>query len=529
MNLTGKWFRGFAAVAMASSLAACSDILDVENKNNPETARVLATAGDVESLIRASFTQAKRPLLAGNSINMQLGTVAFANSAFAANFGMIERSQFPRLAINNIVSDQFHSATYDVWVGQYAAIRSASDGLIKLNEAGFTLGSAAANARGKAFGKFVLGFAHANLAVTYDQASIHDETVPFTEVVALTPYADVMAAALGYFDEAIALSQTASSFPEDWLGVAMTTARFRQVASSLKARYRTQVARTPAERQAVDWAAVIAESDAGITTDWEVVDDDNQGSWDFWMHDYMSFKGAWHQIPYVISGMADTSGAYQGWMATPINNRLPIFLFTPDQRWPQGSTFAAQQASPGLYIRAKTNSSGEAGWGRAERGTWRWSHYVDDRYAEYYDANNVGVALPVLTVTEIRLYKAEALIRLNRQAEALPLINLTRVGNGGLPPATLLGAPGVNSCVPKLPDGTCGNLLETLKHEKRIEEFMTVYGAWYFDSRGWGDLPVGTYLHYPVPARELEVRQLPLYTFGGAGNPGSAPTGTYGY
>jgi hypothetical protein len=82
--------------------------------------------------------------------------------------------------------------------------------------------------------------------------------------------------------------------------------------------------------------------------------------------------------------------------------------------------------------------------------------------------------------------------------------------------------------VPKLPNGTCGDLLETLKREKRRELFMTAFGGWYFDSRGWGDLPAGTFLHYPVPAAELEVRQLPLYTFGGGG-PGSAPVGTYGY
>lgn len=527
MTLTSKWFRGFAAAAMASSLAACGDILDVENKNNPDVARVLASPSDVESLIRGSFTQAKRPLLSGNSINMQLGVVAFENSAWPANFGMTERSQFPRVKINNIVSDQFHPHTYDVWVGEYAAIRSASDGVAKLNEAGFTLGSAADNARGKAFGKFVLGFAHATLAITYDQAAIYDETVSASEVIDLSPYGEVMTAALGYFDEAIALSQGMSSLPATWLGIDMTPAHFRQIVNGLKARYRTQVARTPAERNAVNWAAAIAEVDASITTDWEVVDDDQQSSWDFWLHDYMGFKGAWHQVGYHINGMVDTSGNYQAWMAsTPLNNRTPTFIFTPDKRWPQGSTFAAQQANPGLYIRAKTNSSGEGGWGQAGRGTWRWSHYVDDRYKDYYESDNVNAPMDVMTVTELRLIKAEGLIRLNRQAEALPLINVTRVGNGGLAPATLTGAP---DCVPKLPNGTCANLLETLKHEKRIEQFMTVFGGYYFDSRGWGDLPIGTFIHYPVPARELEVRQLPLYTFGGVGGEGATPLGTYGY
>lgn len=528
MTFTSKWFRGFAAVALASSLAACGDILDVENKNAPDVARVLASPADVQTLIRGSFIQAKRPLLAGNSINMQLGVVAFENSAWPANFGMTERSQFPRVKINNIVSDQFHPHTYDVWVAQYAAIRSASDGVAKMNEAGFTLGSAADNARAKAFGKFVLGFAHATLAITYDQAAIYDETVAASEVKPLVPYGEVMAAAVGYFNEAITLSAGMSSLPSDWLGVEMSPDRFRQIVRGVMARYRTQVARTPAERKALPWASIIADVDAAITTDWAVVDDDNQSSWDFWLHDYMGFKGAWHQIGYHIWGMADQSGAYQGWMASqPINTRTPIFVYSPDKRWPQGSTFAEQQANEGLYVRAKRNTAGEGGWGQAGRGTWRWSHYVDNRYRDYYDANNVGAPMDVMTVTELRLIKAEGLFNTGNLAGAAALINVTRVGNGGLNPTD---AAGLNtSCVPKLPNGTCGNLFEMLKWEKRVEQFMTVYGGWYFDSRGWGDLPIGTYLHYPVPARELEVRQTALYTFGGVGEPGSAPLGTYGY
>ncbi|MEO7648267.1 MAG: hypothetical protein ABIV11_08545, partial [Gemmatimonadaceae bacterium] len=519
--------RGFAAATMVSGLAACGDVLDVVNKNNPDVERALATTGDVESLIRGSFTQAKRPLIAGNSINLQLTAASFENSQTAANFGMIERSQIPRLFINNQVSDQFHPHYYDVWAGEYAAIRSASDGLTKMSEAGFTLGTAASDARAKAFANFVLGLAHATLAVTYDSAAIYDETVAAIAVQPLVGYSQVMAAAQGYFDKAIALSATASTFPADWLGVQMTPARFAQVVNGFKARYRTQVARTPAERNALPWASIIANVDAAITTVWEVVDDNQVSGFDFWMHDYMSFRGAWHQVAYPVLGMVDQSGNYQAWMALGWNARKPIVLVTPDTRFPQGATLAAQRLAPGKYYRAKTNDLGEAGWLRADRGEWRWSHYLDIRYQPYYDAANVGLPIPVMTVTEMRLIKAEGLLQLGQLQAAADLINVTRVANGGLNPTN---AAGLNtSCVPKLPNGQCGNLFEMLKHEKRIEQFATVYGGWFFDSRGWGDLAQGTALHYPVPARELEVREMPLYTYGGVGGPGAAPLGTYGY
>ena len=515
------------------ALSACAEILDVKNDNNPETDRVLSSPSDVESLIRGAYVQALTPMLSADGINMQLGAVAFENSQTAANFGMIERSAFPRAAIINTTSNQFSGEYYEVWAGEYAAIRSASDGLAKLADADFTLGSAVTDARAEAFGKFVLFLAHATLAVTYDSASVYDETVSAATQVPLAHYSAVMAAALGYANQAITIANANPTidFPADWFGVGVNATRFVQIVNSLKARYRVQVARTPAET--IDWSAVITEANAGITTDLAIVDDDDK--WDFWMHDYMSFRGAWHQVPYFLHGMADQSGAYQTWMSTPLDSRTAFVIVTPDRRFPQGGTLAAQQAAgaAGNNIRAKTNATGEGGWLRAERGTWRWSHYLDKRYQNYYDATNTGVALPQIQVKEVQLIKAEALWRRNTgtdRADALAIVNGYRTTDGGLTPATLLGAT-TGDCVPKLPNGTCGDFMEVLKWEKRMIFFMTVYGGFYFDSRRWGDLAQGTFLSYPVPARELEVRQLALYTHGGAAAAGNAtaPVGTYGY
>ena len=61
------------------------------------------------------------------------------------------------------------------------------------------------------------------------------------------------------------------------------------------------------------------------------------------------------------------------------------------------------------------------------------------------------------------------------------------------------------------------------------DRVQTTYGAWFFDSRGWGDLPEGTPLEWPVPNQELDARLLPIYNLGGVGQPSSAGTSTYGY
>jgi hypothetical protein len=94
--------------------------------------------------------------------------------------------------------------------------------------------------------------------------------------------------------------------------------------------------------------------------------------------------------------------------------------------------------------------------------------------------------------------------------------------------------PGGANCVPKVPVGptftttACGNIFEAMKWEKRIETAYTHFGAWFQDSRGWGDLPAGTGLDFAVPYQDLQVRGHAIYSKGG-GLPGTAAKGTYGW
>ena len=62
-----------------------------------------------------------------------------------------------------------------------------------------------------------------------------------------------------------------------------------------------------------------------------------------------------------------------------------------------------------------------------------------------------------------------------------------------------------------------------------METAYVNWGAWYFDSRGWGDLAEGTATEFPVPFQELDVRQKPLYSLGGVGGNSAAAKGTYGF
>lgn len=105
---------------------------------------------------------------------------------------------------------------------------------------------------------------------------------------------------------------------------------------------------------------------------------------------------------------------------------------------------------------------------------------------------------------------AEGLIRSGGSATlAAEKINNSRVGRGGLAPLT--GAEGTAA------------LLTALQYEQEIE-FMGQGPTPFFNRRRIDGLILGTPRHMPVPAKELDVLQREIYSFGGdAPNPDMAP------
>jgi hypothetical protein len=92
--------------------------------------------------------------------------------------------------------------------------------------------------------------------------------------------------------------------------------------------------------------------------------------------------------------------------------------------------------------------------------------------------------------------------------------------------------------VPRTPTGVdyaveCGTLWEAMKWEKRMETLFTGYAQWYQDSRGWGDLPLGSVVMWPVPFQEMQARSKPYYNGPPTGKSNDptwkALTSTYGF
>ena len=537
-------FRSIGAVALLG-LAACGDALSIPNYNNPDVARVLYDAASVDAAIAGLGPQLLNPQRACN-LQVQAKIIAEETFASVANFGMAARVANKTLISNELGNDNASSNAADYQAFQrvqrlafnplyaYASIKAANRSTLTANQEN----------RMRAFAYFVAGQALGYVAFAYDSGAIASEAINTTEIPALSSAAAMGAKAVEYLDSAVTIAgRGMDALTNTYIsGITPTQAQFIALAKGYRARIRAGVARTPAERAAVNWASV-AQDAADFSAVWtgDVVIQINGTTGVSAACDASQFyvPGGWHSVPMKFIGVADTSGGYQTWSATANASRRSFLVATPDKRWPQGATRTAQQNATntnilptGQYIRNRPPGDDVVSAGEGE------SQYDHRRYGLTQSNTSVAGPFTEMSKTEIDMLRAEALIRQGGAANitaAEALIDISRVRNG-LPSVAGIGTagvvPGGNACVPKMKNGTCGSLLEAMKYEKRMETAFTGYLIWFTDSRGWGDLPLNSAIEWPVPYQEMQARVQPYYN--GRSNVSAADIaattrGNYGY
>jgi len=387
----------------------------------------------------------------------------------------------------------------------------------------------------------------------HDSAAIVLPSTPSDDVPPLAGYADVMKAALALFDSSVAVASSPAAtqidnapgsgfpLPNTWIYQnALTQDQFIRLVKTFRARYRAAVARNPTERAAVDWNAVIADAQAGIASNLSILISSSAG-WGADRDVSQIMRNGWHGIPVFFYGMADTSGAYANFIATAMPNRDggAVLIRTPDKRFPQGATRAAQQASSSLPLPAGMYFRNRPTGDDVPNSPYGSTQYDQRRNWPIFNAGNNGSYTAISTV-EMDMLIAEGYIRQSKFAEATVLIDRSRTRVGLASIGTITSATqkiaGGNACVPKVPQAPgfntvdCGTILEAMKYEKRMEtSFACHFVCWWADSRAWGDLPEGSVVQWPVPVGELDARVLAAYSFGGVGGPSAAARGTYGF
>ncbi|MCK5651125.1 MAG: hypothetical protein KAJ42_07105, partial [Gemmatimonadetes bacterium] len=462
---------------------ACRDLY-VTNPNEPDLERALATSSDVEALIRGSFysywlvTHSYKP-------DAQFSAAADAHSSAWGGWGN-DAGREPRQAFNNDPSYSYHGTVESPWERSYAALTAVRDGLKAIEEGGVTISEDGQDVTGRAvaFGHLVQALSLSSLAVIFDQAFVVHEDTDLEEGVLpepqtpedtlgqrlrLVPYEEVWAAAEAKYAEAIATAQgTSFTIPKQWVGngASWTDADFVAFTKAFRARFRIQVPRTPAEREAIDWGAVLADLSGGLPFTFGSYYDGTSAGWWDGRKVYTAGKPGWVRMDNRTLGPADVSGEWEHWLTQPPHDKYPFEILTPDSRITQ----PMQPRTDGKYFTYLGHSPFPP-----SRGVYHFGHYIDHRYNHLWEAGYVGF-WEDFTDKEVDFIRAEAMYRTGDKVGAMVIVNEYRA-NGDLPPFTTEQNPdGPNMCVPQMPDGSCGDLWEALKYEKRIECFHTSFG-----------------------------------------------------
>src|SRR5437867_345297 len=258
-----------AAAAGVIALGACD--LAVENPNNPETRRVLASPNDVESLLGSYYVRWHSGMYGalGNVWGMA-NVQSFENYSSLANNQQNARASIPRPANDNSPGNSASGENFRVYSRMNEVNRVASDILVRINDdTTFFLqgaqGAAAQTRRAQAFGEFLRGVALGYLALTYDSTGIISPKMgsaadcdadPIIGVCrgALRGYKEVNDSAIAALTRAITYANMPATgtggfpLPAGWIPSSTTfsAAEFVRLVRSYRARLRANVARDPA-------------------------------------------------------------------------------------------------------------------------------------------------------------------------------------------------------------------------------------------------------------------------------------------
>ena len=506
------FIKKISTVLLLVSFLSCTD-LDVENKNQPNTVRVLETPDDLKSVPASSFRDWFNNTHAYDGPGIAFSTMADQHTSSWGNFGMDDLSSEPRVQFINVKAYAYSSITETYWKKMYASLSSANDILAAFKkDPDLKIGNNGAdNNMVKAMSYFVQGVCHIYVGLVFDKGFIVDENTDITKIPSFFNYDEVIKAGIAKLDAAITATDAGNfTTPAAWFGgTTYTAAELKQLANSFKARALVYGSRNKAENDAVNWATVLTLAENGIQKNLAPQGDGLPWSGGTWydLKRYSYLKGWTHIDMRIISMLVNGSASYPT-DEKGFNSKYPARYDNNNKPAAKGKIkdgVAADQRlySDFIYVAAIPHRPG--------RGYYHFSHYRLSKFDAPPRGNNrvnSKSKLDDLTVYENQLFIAEAKARTGDIPGALAILN---------DPKNPRKARG------KLKDLQTSDLqvvLDAIFYERDIELIATGMGISFFDMRRRDLLQPGTLLHFPVPAGELQVLRQDLYSFGGENKDG---------
>ena len=471
---------------------ACHKDLDVDYLNQPDVDKIYSDPENIYNITADGFFNWFMTMNSSISPRMAMWVAADQGTCSWANSGMYHLSDEPRRPFNNDVSYTYASTFSTYYSGLYTSLKRMNNVLKKLDE-GMIIGNNGKDTKlVRSFAHFIQGLSLGYLGLVYDQAVIVTENVdPYT--AKLSPYQTVLDSAIVCLEKSIDVAAHANfKVPETWInGYKYDEDELIELAKSFIVRFKVYGARNKAQNDAIDWQKVLDLANEGIQKGLEPYMDNIR--WFCYYKHYTTSRDGWARIDSRIIHLMDPNYPSR----FPADGHNPAPAVSDDARLQTDFGFAASNNM------------------KPERGYVHYSNYEFKRYSYTTSSSNPG-PVSSFPLAENDLFKAEAHARLGHLADAINIVNAgTRVTRGHLSPLPM--------------DASKEEILKAIFYERDIELIQTGFGNDFFDMRRRDYLQEGTPLHFPVPARELEVMQLPLYTFGGVAHADGINTSNGGW
>ena len=486
-----RYIISISLVLFLVGLTSCTKDLDVEYNNKPDKDLVFSDPGNVYSIAKSSFYNWFMATNSSISPRMAMWVAADQGTCSWANSGMYHLSMEPRIPFNNTTSYTYANIFETYYADMYATLNQTANVLKAINNGmEIDINGSDKTELTHAFTYFVHGITLGYISMVYDKVYIVDENTDSTNIP-LSTYQQGTEAALRSLDKCIEICN-ANNFtvPDDWInGSKYSSTELAELANSFAARFLVYMPRNVQENSQTDWARVLDYANHGIQRSLSPTMDNT--TWISWFRIY-TVRPGWARIDCRIINLMDSRYPWR----FPDNGHNPPKPQTDDNRLKTDFKYTS-----------KNNM-------KPERGYYHYSNYEYTRYP-YAISTRLGEVNDFL-VAENDLIKAEANARLGNLAEAIDIVNNgSRTERGHLSPLSS------NTNVVKL--------LKTIFYERDIELIQTGFGIAFFDMRRRDMLQPGTLLHFPIPAKELMVMDMPLYTYGGVENADGINTSNGGW
>lgn len=526
-------------LAIAAIFASCAD-LSVQNVNDPTKEAVEGNPANQTKLLAGGFYDLTTAMVSQHGVNINM--IADQNTS-TNNFNAYwDFTEEPRRRLTNTTSYSNTDVFEDFFEGANSAVATANLFINNIVNEGQTV----TNDNGDditndilAQAYFLRGLSYGFLGLMYDQGYLIDENFNTeTDEPSFVPYGQLIDASIADLREAISLAAGSSTFTfnampnpvDSW-----NAQEFQDIVNSYAARIMAGEARTAEERDGLDWQTILDFAQKGIggpqsLSDLGVFSNQNIGS----SGEFANYLTDWSN--FLVAGSLFPPGQGNGYNPTDVkvihmlDPSYPVEYPADQASGGEAGLDPASSDDPRLgYYIYTTNP----GFLNPSRNANLYSNYFSLRFfadSDWWPQENRVI---FFTDTENDLLIAEAQLMTGNTAGAAMTLNNSTAGTG----ETTLGFEFPAERKGYIEDATLsgGHTMtgaETMaqfqwallrEYSVEIHTLGGVSSPWFF-MRRHDLLQEGSATMLPVPASELEILGMEIYTFGGPSFAGQAGT-----